>query len=124
MGAELTIGVVARRVGIRPSAVRFYERQGLIASERLANGYRCYDRDAVKVLGFISRANNPVAATAVALGLLVITWMTLSTRIASWPEHLQSHFHSFLIPVFGTLTILFTGLVLQSVFKSRKSIGK
>lgn len=56
MGAELTIGVVAKRLGIRPSAVRFYERQGLVASERLANGYRAYDRDAVKVLSFISRA--------------------------------------------------------------------
>ena len=56
MGAKLTIGVVAKRIGIRPSAVRFYERQGLLASERLANGYRTYDRDAVKVLSFISRA--------------------------------------------------------------------
>ena len=56
MGARLTIGVVAKRIGVRPSAVRFYERQGLVASERLANGYRSYDRDAVKVLSFISRA--------------------------------------------------------------------
>jgi len=56
MGAKLTIGVVAKRLGIRPSAVRFYERQGLVASERLANGYRTYDRDVVNVLSFISRA--------------------------------------------------------------------
>ncbi len=56
MGTRLTVGVVARRVGIRPSAVRFYERQGLVTSERLANGYRTYDRAAVKVLSFISRA--------------------------------------------------------------------
>ncbi len=56
MGTRLTVGVVARRVGIRPSAVRFYERQGLVASERLANGYRTFDRDAVKVLSFIGRA--------------------------------------------------------------------
>ena len=56
MGNRLTIGVVARRTGIRPSAVRFYERQGLVASERLANGYRVYDREALSALRFISRA--------------------------------------------------------------------
>jgi hypothetical protein len=37
-------------------AVRFYERQGLVASERLANGYRTYDREAIDVLRFINRA--------------------------------------------------------------------
>jgi len=56
MRTRPTIGVVAKRLGIRPSAVRFYERQGLVVSERLTNGYRTYDRDAVNVLSFISRA--------------------------------------------------------------------
>ncbi len=41
---------------MRPSAVRFYERRGLITSERLANGYRAYDQQAVNVLRFIGRA--------------------------------------------------------------------
>jgi DNA-binding transcriptional MerR regulator len=53
---SITIGVVAKASGLRPSAVRFYERQGLVASERLANGYRAYDRQAVSVLRFIARA--------------------------------------------------------------------
>jgi len=52
----MTIGRVARRLGIRPSAVRYYERQGLVTSERLANGYRAYDHEAVDVLRFINRA--------------------------------------------------------------------
>ena len=56
MVERLTVGRVAGRLGIRPSAVRYYERQGLIASERLANGYRAYDREAVEVLRFINRA--------------------------------------------------------------------
>jgi DNA-binding transcriptional MerR regulator len=56
MADRLTIGAVARRTGIRPSAVRFYERHGLVASERLANGYRVYDREALSALRFISRA--------------------------------------------------------------------
>ncbi len=56
MVERLTVGVLARHLGIRPSAVRFYERQGLITSERLANGYRAYDRDAIDALRFINRA--------------------------------------------------------------------
>jgi MerR family copper efflux transcriptional regulator len=52
----LTIGRVAKGLGIRPSAVRFYERQGLVASERLANGYRVFSGEAVDVLRFINRA--------------------------------------------------------------------
>jgi len=56
MANRLTIGAVACRVGMRPSAVRFYERQGLVASGRLANGYRVYDREALSALRFINRA--------------------------------------------------------------------
>lgn len=56
MDERLMIGVIAKRIGIRPSAVRFYERQGLVTSERLANGYRAYDREVVDVLRFINRA--------------------------------------------------------------------
>lgn len=50
------IGAVAREFGLQASAVRFYERHGLLASSRLANGYRIYDRDAVEALYFIVRA--------------------------------------------------------------------
>jgi DNA-binding transcriptional MerR regulator len=56
MTSRLTIGAVARRAGIRPSAVRFYERRGLVASERLANGYRVYNQAALSALRFIGRA--------------------------------------------------------------------
>lgn len=56
MSNALTVGAVARHIGIRPSAVRFYERQGLVASERLANGYRVYDKAALSALRFICRA--------------------------------------------------------------------
>ena len=56
MGKTLTIGAVAKRVGTRPSAIRFYERQGLLAPHRLPNGYRVYDHTAVDILRFIDRA--------------------------------------------------------------------
>jgi DNA-binding transcriptional MerR regulator len=45
-------------MGVQPSAVRFYERQGLITPERLANGYRVYGQDAANALHFICRAKS------------------------------------------------------------------
>lgn len=53
----LTVGNVARRVGIRNSAVRYYEARGLLKpTARLPNGYRIYDEDAVGLLRFVRRA--------------------------------------------------------------------
>lgn len=39
----MRIGELARLTGCTPRALRHYEEQGLIASERAANGYREYD---------------------------------------------------------------------------------
>jgi DNA-binding transcriptional MerR regulator len=53
----LTIGNVARRAGVRSSAVRYYEARGLLRpAARLPNGYRIYDEDAVSLLNFVRRA--------------------------------------------------------------------
>jgi SSS family solute:Na+ symporter len=65
------------------------------------------------LLGLMSRrAGNAAAGLAVATGILVILWMTLS-QSAAWPPSLaalRSPFHSFMITVVGTLTILLVGL--------------
>jgi MerR family transcriptional regulator, copper efflux regulator len=54
-----TIGKVARRVGIRPSAIRYYERQDILQpTVRGANGYRTYSEEAVKLLLFVKRAQS------------------------------------------------------------------
>lgn len=75
----------------------------------------------VFLLGFISRRVPSRAALAgVVLGVWVILWMTLSPRMSSWPAALQSPFHGFLIIVFGTATILLTGLVVTVVFQPRR----
>lgn len=53
----LTIGSIARQAGIRTSAVRYYETQGLLKpADRLPNGYRIYDKEAVNLLNFVRRA--------------------------------------------------------------------
>lgn len=51
----MRIGELARRTGLPPSRIRFYERVGLLKRvERLANGYRDYADDAVLALGLIA----------------------------------------------------------------------
>jgi DNA-binding transcriptional MerR regulator len=53
----LTIGRIARRAGVRNSAVRYYEARGLLKpAARLPNGYRIYGEDAVGLLTFVRRA--------------------------------------------------------------------
>lgn len=55
----LTIGHVARRVGVRPSAIRYYETQGMVRpTGRGPNGYRIYTNEAVKLLLFVKRAQS------------------------------------------------------------------
>ena len=53
----LTIGRVARQVGVRPSTIRYYEGQKILKpAVRGANGYRFYTDDTVKLLRFVRRA--------------------------------------------------------------------
>jgi DNA-binding transcriptional MerR regulator len=53
----LTIGQLARRVGLRTSALRYYEEQGLLTPvDRTEAGYRLYNSGAEQTLRFIQRA--------------------------------------------------------------------
>jgi MerR family redox-sensitive transcriptional activator SoxR len=49
----LPIGEVARRSGVASSALRFYEQQGLISSERAGSGHRRYPRPVLRRIAFI-----------------------------------------------------------------------
>jgi len=49
----LTIGEVAARSGVATSALRFYEDQGLIASERTSAGHRRYSRSVLRLVAFV-----------------------------------------------------------------------
>jgi MerR family transcriptional regulator, redox-sensitive transcriptional activator SoxR len=53
MSVYISIGEVAARSGVAPSALRFYERQGLIGSERTGGNQRRYDRAVLRRIAFI-----------------------------------------------------------------------
>lgn len=54
--AELTIGQVAERAGINSSAVRFYERVGLLPAPERVSGQRRYGEETVRRLEVIDIA--------------------------------------------------------------------
>ena|SRR5687768_14675136 len=53
---ELTIGAVASRSGLAPSALRFYEERGLITSNRTSGGQRRYHRGVLRRIACIQAA--------------------------------------------------------------------
>jgi MerR family transcriptional regulator, redox-sensitive transcriptional activator SoxR len=50
---ELTIGELSARSGVSSSALRFYERQGLIASRRTDGNQRRYDRATLRRVALV-----------------------------------------------------------------------
>ena len=53
----MSIGQVARAAGVAATALRYYEREGvLLPTVRSGTGYRLYDRQAVEQLEFIRAA--------------------------------------------------------------------
>ncbi len=54
----LTIGEVARRSGVAPSALRYYEQLGLVRAVRTGGGRRLYERHVLRRLAFVRAAQN------------------------------------------------------------------
>ena len=54
----LTVSDVAARSGYAPSALRFYEREGLIQAIRTSGNQRRYERGVLRRLAFIRAARN------------------------------------------------------------------
>jgi MerR family Zn(II)-responsive transcriptional regulator of zntA len=57
MASKITIGKLAREVGVSTATLRYYEQQGLVRpAGRSASGYRLYDQSAAGVVRFVQRA--------------------------------------------------------------------
>jgi len=55
----LLIGTVAAHIGVRPEAIRYYERRGLLPSPgRAPNGYRIYSSQHLERVEFIKKAQS------------------------------------------------------------------
>jgi MerR family transcriptional regulator, redox-sensitive transcriptional activator SoxR len=57
-GDLLTVSEVAHRSGFAPSAIRFYEKQGLITASRTSGGQRRFERGMLRRLAFVRAARN------------------------------------------------------------------
>jgi MerR family transcriptional regulator, redox-sensitive transcriptional activator SoxR len=57
-GAWISIGQLARRSGVAPSALRYYEEQGLIVSMRTPAGHRRFPRHTLRRVAFVMAAQS------------------------------------------------------------------
>lgn len=54
----LTVGELAQRSGVAPSALRFYEAEGLVEATRTSGNQRRYQRHTLRRLAFVRAAQN------------------------------------------------------------------
>ncbi|MEV5377262.1 MULTISPECIES: MerR family transcriptional regulator [Streptomyces] len=66
----MRIGELSRRTGVSPRLLRYYEEQGLLRSERDANGYRRYHPEAADRVGRIREFLDAGMTTETIRGLL------------------------------------------------------
>ena len=72
----LSIGAVSDRTGVSTSALRYYEAEGLVHSDRSSGGQRRYHRDVIRRVSFVRIAQE--------VGL---TLGEIKEALASLPEH-------------------------------------
>jgi MerR family redox-sensitive transcriptional activator SoxR len=80
----LTIGEVARRAGVATSAVRFYERRGLLDADGRSGGQRRYRVETLRRLVFIGMLQDAGLSLDDIRGILgapdVGSWKAIATR--------------------------------------------
>ena len=99
-----TVGTLAALATMRVKSAldRWWELAGIFSGGMLG----------LFLLGMLSRrARGRDAAAGVAAGLLLICWMSLSPKWTGWLAAYASPFHTFLVIVLGTLTILLVGFL-------------
>jgi MerR family redox-sensitive transcriptional activator SoxR len=89
MNTDFPIGEVARRAGLRPSAIRYYESEGLLPKNARVSGQRRYDEEVFARLDVIRLARDSGFTIAEVKTLLTgfardtppsVRWTALATR--------------------------------------------
>jgi len=83
MPPELAIGEVARRAGLAPSAIRYYERAGLLAKPERRSGRRRYQGAILGRLRIIQVARE-AGFTLAEIRLLLSGFSEAATPAARW----------------------------------------
>jgi len=80
----MPIGEVARRAGVSTSAVRYYERRGLLAADVRESGQRRYSADSLRLLVFIGMLQDAGLGLDDIAGILgaatVTEWKAIGAR--------------------------------------------
>lgn len=90
--ADLTIGELAARSGVAPSALRFYESRGLISAERTTGQQRRYPRAMLRRVAFV-RAAQRVGLSLEDIGAALATLPHDKTATRADWERLSRSWH-------------------------------
>ncbi len=90
----LSIGEVARRAGVATSALRYYERRGLLPADTRRSGQRRYTNETLRTLVFIGMLQDAGLALDDIAGVLdagtVAEWKAIATeRMAALDEEIE-----------------------------------
>src|SRR4051812_49262511 len=83
--SELSIGDIGQRARIQPSAIRYYERMGLLPKAARASGRRRYDESVLEWLAFIALARE-AGFTIAEIKRLVSGFKPGTPPAARWAE--------------------------------------
>jgi MerR family redox-sensitive transcriptional activator SoxR len=89
LGAVLTIGKVATRAGLRASAIRYYEEEGLVPTADRKGGKRVYDESVLDRLALIELAKSAGFTIRETRELLAV-FGRRRTAAASWNKLAQA----------------------------------
>jgi MerR family copper efflux transcriptional regulator len=116
---KLTIGQLAERVGMRTSALRYYEEEGLLKSaERSDSGYRLYDSSVERELRFIQRAQQ-LGFSLADIRILLKGWREGNLEEEAFIETAESRYLALERRVTRLLALQHElGLFLQDIYQS------
>lgn len=104
MGGLIGTGAAVAMTSVRSALDAWWQLSGIFSGGMLG----------LFLLGMLARrAGSAAAGVGVTVGILVITWMTLSPQIPDSLAYLRSPFHGFMTTVIGTLMILLVGVGLS-----------